>query len=181
MAILTGELRALMLAALAAAGASTLFAQPLLEYQVKAAYLYNFAKFVEWPDGPADQNGVIILGVLGKNTAAVVERALGSKNLNGRRLIVKWVSTLPEMKTCHILFISSEEKKRQEETIRALADAGVLLVGETEGFIERGGMVNFVREQNRVRFQVNVTAAEKAGLRISSRLLTVAAADGGKH
>jgi hypothetical protein len=148
------------------------------EYQIKAAFLFNFAKFVEWP--PAAFPGAsspFVIGVLGENPfGGDLERTIRGKTVGNRRFVIKEVASMAEARDCHILFISTSERKRLAEVLEALRGVSVLTVGEMDGFTEGGGMINFAREARgtRVRFQVNNEAAKKAGMKISSKLLSLA-------
>jgi len=146
------------------------------EYQVKAAFLYNFAKFVEWPaSGFSDASAPLRICVFGKDPFGQELRDIASeKNINGRRLQIDQLDDLQLARTCHILFISSSEKAQLTRIFESLRGTDVLTVGDTNGFVEHGGMINFVLENNRVQFEVNRKAAEQAGLKISSKLLGVA-------
>jgi hypothetical protein len=148
------------------------------EYQVKAAFLYNFAKFVEWPAQtfPADDSPVVI-GILGKNPFGEdLERTVRDKSINGRPLAVRSLASLddPVLKHCQIIFIHPAEKGRLGEILARLKGTPALTVSETEGFTQSGGMINFVMEGRKVRFEINDAAAARAGLKISSKLLSLA-------
>lgn len=147
-------------------------AQPS-EYQVKAAFIFNFAKFVEWPAGAfADAKSPLCIGVLGENPfGANLERTVQDKMLNNRAIVIKECKTLEDARKCHLLFISASEKKPLQEILEGLAGAHILTVGEAENFLKGGGMINFFREGNRFRFEINDGAAKKAGLKIDSKLL----------
>jgi hypothetical protein len=149
---------------------------PAGEYQVKAAFLYNFAKFVEWPPGSfADRAAPLRICVLGQDPFGEELRNIASnKIINGRKLVVDEVADLAAARRCHILFIAASKKAEMKQTVESLRGADVLTVGDTKGFAKMGGMINFVLEDDRVRFEVNQTAAEQTGLRISSKLLSVA-------
>jgi len=151
-------------------------AAPPSEYQLKAAYLFNFAKFVEWPTGAfAQATSPMVIGVLGDNPfGGDLERTIHGKSINDHPMQVRAVQSLGDAKQCHILFISPSEKKRLPEIVAALRGVPVLTVGESEGFPEAGGMINFVLEGNKIRFQINNDAARNAGLKISSKLLSLA-------
>ena len=172
-----------------AAGALLAQGDASLEYQVKAAFLYNFAKFVEWPAGKLGDGGSpIAVCVFGRDPfGATLDQTLQGKTANDRTLVVRRATAAADLKRCHILFISSSEKKRMAETLQSLGGGSVLTVGETEGFTEQGGMVNFTREQNKVRLEINPAAAARAGIRISSQLLKLARvvvrdeAEAGRH
>ena len=149
---------------------------PAGEYQVKAAFLYNFAKFVEWPPGSfADRAAPLRICVLGQDPFGEELRNIASdKIINGRRLVVDEVADLMAARSCHILFIASSKKAEMKQIIESLRGADVLTVGDTKGFAKMGGMINLVLDDDRVRFEVNQTAAEQTGLRISFKLLRVA-------
>lgn len=147
-------------------------AQPS-EYQVKAAFIFNFAKFVDWPPRAfADAKAPLCIGILGENPfGANLERTVRDKTLNNRSIVVKECGTLEEAKKCHLLFISTSEKKPLQEILDGLVGMNILTIGETETFIKSGGMINFFREGTRFRFEINDEAAKKAGLKIDSKLL----------
>lgn len=149
---------------------------PPSEHQVKAAFLFNFAKFVEWPAATfPETNSPIIFGVMGESPfGKVFEDTVRDKKINNRPVIVKPVPTPQEGKTCHILFINPSEKNRLPEIVEAVRSSSVLTVSETEQFIQSGGIINFMRENNKIRFEISDDAARRAGLKISSKLLSLA-------
>jgi uncharacterized protein DUF4154 len=142
------------------------------EYQVKAAFLFNFAKFVEWPSqtfkSPSDSMSICVLGPnpFGRS----LEGAVDGKSVDGRKFVLRQIANLAQAGGCQILFIASGQKKGPAEA----AMAGVLTVGESDGFAAGGGMIGFKLEGGRVRLEVNVGAAEQNRLRISSKLLSLA-------
>jgi hypothetical protein len=143
------------------------------EYAVKAAFLYNFAKFVEWPSGAP--GGPIKIGILGKDPfGSTLDSTVRGKTANGRSLVVRRLKRTRDARSCHIVFISRSEKGRLTEILTAVKGAPVLTVADTERFAHQGGMVNFYLEQNKVRFEANVRAARHARLTISSKLLRLA-------
>jgi len=149
------------------------------EYQLKAAYLFNFAKFVEWPpEAFPEPTAPFTIGILGEDPFDEdLERTVKGKAVAGRRLVIRHVKALAELKSCHIVFISRSESRktgRWREIFKALGAACALTVSEADGFVEAGGMINFVTEGTRVRFQINDPAARRAGLKISSKLLNLA-------
>ncbi len=146
------------------------------EYQVKAAFLYNFAKFIAWPPSSfSDASAPLRICVLGQDPFGQELRDITSdKNINGRRLQVDQVADLGLARTCHILFVASSEKAQLKRIFESLQGTDAVTVGDSKGFIDQGGMINFVLENNRVQFEVNHKAAERAGLKISSKLLNVA-------
>ena len=152
---------------------------PPSEYQLKAAFLLNFAKFVEWPPTAfAGANSPMILGILGENPFGdALERTIRDKTINNRPLVIKEFRSAAEATNCHLLFIGASEKARLPAVLKGLSEAkaSVLTVGEADRFTESGGMINFVRQGNKIRFQINEVAAKGVGLKISSKLLSLAA------
>lgn len=148
----------------------------LSEYQVKAAFLYNFAKFVEWPaEAPSEASAEMVLCLLGDDPfGSDLEQTIEGKMVNGRKLVIRRFKALRGLETCHILFISPSEGNQLLEILAALKGLSLLTVGEMERFTKLGGIINFTIEGNKVRFDINIDAAERAGLKISSRLLRVA-------
>lgn len=146
------------------------------EYQIKAAFLYNFAKFVQWPPQAfASPTSPIVIGVLGKNNFGdVLEKTIRGKVINDRPLQFKQFHSVKEATNCQILFISTSEKNSLPKILDDLQGASVLTVSETDHFTEAGGMINFIIEDNKIHFQINNEAAKKARLTISSKLLSLA-------
>ena len=151
-------------------------AQTVSEYQFKAAYLYNFSKFVEWPaQAFASPVAPIRLCVLKEQAfESELNQVVKGKTVGGRAVAVVPVQTAEQSLGCQILFIASSQDKQSRQIIDTLRNTSVLTVGESEGFLERGGIINFVLQDDRVQLQVNHKAATQAGLHISSRLLSVA-------
>jgi YfiR/HmsC-like len=148
------------------------------EYQLKAAFLYNFAKFIDWPpEALADEKEPFIIGVLGDNPFGNdLEQTVAAKKINDHTISIQSFHTAAEAAHCQILFISKSEEKHFSEIIQALHGTAVLTVSENDGFIKTGGMVNFVKEDNKIRFQINDEAAKANRLKISSKLLSLAVA-----
>jgi hypothetical protein len=146
------------------------------EYQVKAAFLYNFAKFVEWPPSSfSDASASLQICVLGRDPFGDALRNITKeKIINGHKLEVRQVADLQQARSCHILFVASSGTTPVKQIVDGLRGASVLTVGDTKGFAQQGGMINFVLENDRVQFEVSSKAAEEAGLKISSKLLSVA-------
>ncbi len=139
------------------------------EYDVKAAFVLNFAKFVEWPD--TNTNSPFAICTLGEDPfGAALDRIVAGETINNRQVVVRRLRKLQE--PCDIVFFAGSER----DTTGLLRDigTGVLTVGESPDFLRHGGMINFVIADRRVRFDVNRTAAERASVKISSRLLGVA-------
>jgi hypothetical protein len=152
------------------------FAQTIDEYQLKAAFLYNFAKFVEWPalTFKTDKDPMRIC-VLGQNPfGGALGEAVAGKTVSGRSFAVADISNASQAADCQMLFVSSSERQHLPSIFGALRTMGILTVGETEGFAAQGGVVNFRLEGGRVRLEINIEAAERAKLRISSKVLSLA-------
>ena len=174
-------------------------AAPRSKYETKAGYLLNFAEFIEWPAGAfSNAKSPIILGVVGKDPFGPELDKLQGKTVNGRTLEIKrfkgalefrgeetpgrrqddlpakQAKKLSEMKSCHILFITSSEKNFLPKTRKPFRGASVLTVGETDSFLREGGMITFVESGNNVQLEINLAAAEQARLKISSKLLSLA-------
>lgn len=146
---------------------------PPTEYQIKAAFLYNFAKFVKWPPQSfPETNSPIVVGVLGKNVfGADLEKTIHDKTVNNRPFKFVEFKSSVEATNCHILFISPSEKDNLKKIVDGLNNSSILTVSETDQFIRVGGMVNFYIQENKIRFEINDEMAKKAGLTVSSKLL----------
>jgi hypothetical protein len=145
---------------------------PSREYVIKAAFIYNFLKFVDWP--PASGGGPITIGVIGSNPFGAALTQLNGKSVKGRTIAVRQLNTVAEAEGCQVLFIPASDADRQRQILEALKSSSVLTVGESKGFAQRGGIINFVVQDDRVRFEVNPSAAERARLSISSEMLKLA-------
>lgn len=154
----------------------TALAQNVNETEVKAAFLYHFTGYVEWPDGAFDSSSSpFVIGVVGKSEIlSSLQDAVRGKRWHGRAFAVKRVEIGKELRRCHVVFIAASEAKRLPQVLEILGDAPVLTVGESEGFAQQGGIINFFVEQKRVRFEINPDAAKRAHLTISSKLLHLA-------
>jgi hypothetical protein len=146
------------------------------EYDLKAAFLFNFAKFVEWPpEAFAETNSPIVIGILGKNVFGdTLEKIINNRKVNNRGFEFRHFDSTSETTNCQILFVSSSEKNDFAKIVSALHNASVLTVSEADGFLKAGGMVNFLIEGKNIRFQISDEAAKKARLNISSKLLSLA-------
>jgi len=144
------------------------------EYEVKAAFLYNFAKFVRWPDDEAAGRPFVV-GVLGQDPfGEALDRTFAGKTIRNRKAEVRRI-TAPEMaKHVQILFVSSSERPRLAEILRSLEGSSVLTVGETDGFADRGGMIAFRLRDDLVRFDINLDQVKRARLIMSSQLIRLA-------
>jgi hypothetical protein len=145
------------------------------DYDVKAVYLYNFGRFVEWPARVTIKNDSFTVCVLGQDPfGSALDTALAGESIGGKSVAAKRISTPQEAASCQILFMSSAEESRLSRIIEALDKGAVLTVSDMPQFSQRGGMIQFVLEGKKVRFEVNLTAVQRAGLTLSSELLKVA-------
>jgi hypothetical protein len=150
--------------------------QSASEYQVKAAYLFNFLKFVEWPgQSPGDTPGPWLICVVGENPfGSDLAQVISGKSVQGHELQIKDSLAPGDLHACHILFVSASERKRLPAILAALKGSSTLTVGDMENFTGSGGMIQFIEEDGRVRFVINAGAASGAGLKVSSKLLSLA-------
>ncbi|MCS6950195.1 MAG: YfiR family protein, partial [bacterium] len=152
------------------------FAQGYNEIEVKAAFLYHFTSYIEWPPKAFDSpTAPVVIGVLGRSAILdALREAVRGKSVQGRAITVRQVQTAQEVRQCHVLFVPAAESRNPARILELVGEAPVLVVGEAEGFAHKGGMVNFFIEQNKVRFEVNPDAAKRVNLHISSKLLRLA-------
>lgn len=146
-----------------------------LEYGVKAAFLYNFTKFVEWPPSAFEEPGSLSLCVLGENPfGKSLQSVVEGEQVQGRPITLLHMDSLDDPRLCHILFLSRSETERFPAILAAVRGAPVLTVGEAPGILEKGAGVNFVLKEGKVRFEINQAAVEGNGLKMSSKLLRLA-------
>ena len=149
---------------------------PLSEYQVKAAFLFHFAQMVEWPAdtlGP-DTRPMIFCTTGEDGIAAALEAIVPGKQIATHPIELRRVNSKADFQDCHLVFIGGRDSRRALSIVNRLQDSSVLLVGESEGFAQQGGAIEFLLQNNKVRFDINVSAAQRARLKISSRLLLLA-------
>ena len=146
------------------------------EYLIKAGFIYNFAKLVDWPGAAFTQpDSPIVIGILGADPfGPTIDKVLAGKKVNDHAFVIKRLKSPAEAKDCHILFVSASETSRINDAIRLTKSMPILTISEVPGFANRGGIINLTLEDSRVRFEVNVDAAKAADLNISSRLLALA-------
>ena len=150
-----------------------LWAQSANEYEVKAAFLYKFASFVEWP--PESANTPLCIAVVGQDPFGVaLDDVVKGKSINGRTFLIKRFKSGQDATGCHIVFISATEKGRVRSILDQLRGISILTVSDIPGFCQGGGMIDFELLDQKVRFEINPEAAERARLKISSKLLSVA-------
>ena len=146
------------------------------EYEVKAAFLYNFGRFVSWPhEAFEDSSAALVIGLLGQDPfGATIDAMVGDKKLQGRPVRIRRFESYPGPASCHILFTTWSDPEPLRRLFAALGESPVLTVGESAEFAALGGIVRFFLEENKVRFEVNSAAAERAALTISSKMLRLA-------
>jgi hypothetical protein len=148
--------------------------------QLKAAFLYNFVRFVEWPTNAFSSDSTpIVLGVIGRDSekfSSDLSTLLKEKKAHNRSFVVKKLSTPAEAAACNVVFVSDGDARRAGQVAEATAKKPILLVGEIDDFLQNGGMINIVQDekQKQLRFDINSKAAEQANLTISSHLLRLA-------
>lgn len=168
--------------------------QPAIrEYPIKAAFIYNFIKFTDWPEKKiADSNEPIILGIIGDDPFGDAFEPVKDKQVTGRKVLIERFKSFEEaeksdtsnkielqrkieaLRKCHLLFICSSEKDNLAEIIEALRGSSVLTVGEIPNFLVAGGIIKFLVEEDKIRFEINLDASDEAELKISSKLLRLA-------
>lgn len=164
---------ALILIALGSAG--TAHAANSREYEIKAAYLLKFINYVDWAEQSLPPvGGTITIGLVGENPFGDALAEVNGQTVKGRILAVKEVSSIAEIKGCQIIFIGPSESRRFGQILDSLRDSKILTVSEIDGFAEQGGVINFISERNKVRFEINPEAARSKGMTISSELLKLA-------
>ena len=148
---------------------------PQPEYVIKAAYLYNFAMFVEWPPETFPKpDSPVVIGILGREPfGPALENTIQSKRINGRPFVIRHYQKGQSIGNCHILFVSSGTQESVAELRARLKDKAVLIVGETPGFAQDGGNINLVVEDGKVKCEINLNAAKESELKISSKLLSL--------
>lgn len=145
------------------------------EYQLKAAFIFHFAQLVEWPREAAGASGNLVLCTLGDDPFhGELENTVSGKRVGSRMLQVRHPRLPQESHGCQLLFISKAESRRIPAVLSEIRRSPILTVGETDGFLEAGGIIRFCLEGNKLRFEINRSAADMAGLKISSRLLVLA-------
>jgi hypothetical protein len=146
------------------------------EYSVKAAFLFHFAQFVDWPDGtfPEADSPLVYCTIGADPFHGALEASLLGKKMDGHGFQVRHARQISEIQGCHVLFIGGGEKGQLASVLANVKGSPVLTVGESERFVDDGGMIGFCVEENKIRFKINLESAEKAQLRISAKLLALA-------
>lgn len=147
------------------------------EYQVKAAFIFQFAKFVEWPPEAAGRaSNTFTICVLGKSPFGRSLHSLAGQTVHGRRVVVTQIRGTEEIESCNVLYVSSSEKGKLQQILAAVGTRPVLTISDIKRFASSGGMIGFVPVGDKVRFEINQRAALRSGLRISAQLLRLAVA-----
>ena len=156
-------------AALAATG-------PSREYVVKAAFIFNFAQFVEWPaEAFETEDAPLVIGVLGENPFGdALARAVQNKTARGHPLVVRHFPDVASLRGCHLLYTGATDGETVRQLVAKVGTSPVLTLGEPGSFLAAGGTMRFLMDEGKVRFEVNLDAAAAARLRISSKLLKLA-------
>ena len=143
------------------------------EYNVKAAFLYNFSQFIEWPaEAFPEAQTPLVIGVIGEDPfGSYLDEIVRGEKWKNHALVVQRYQQVEEIKTCHILFVSQSETKRVDQILASLNGRPILTVGEVESFAQRGGMIRFATQNNKIRFRVNLESTKAANITISSKLL----------
>lgn len=148
----------------------------LSEYEIKAAFLYNFAKFTEWPSETfSEATDSLIIGVLGRDPFGnILENIIGGKTIGGRPITIHRFPRPGVLDRCHILYISESETHRLSDIFQRLQKASVLTVSDIPDFAQKGGMIYLYPKENKIRFAINLSQVEKARLKLSAKLLNLA-------
>lgn len=164
----------LLLSVLALLPASA--AAPPNEYALKSVFLYNFCRFIDWPDiAFTSPNEPLIIGVLGNDPfGSMLDEAVQGERFRGRAIQIEHYRSPREIGHCHLLFVTGPETARMDEILAAVSGKSIVTVGESEGFVARGGMIALAADRNRVRLLINPNALRAAKLDVSSKLLRVA-------
>jgi hypothetical protein len=172
--LLTGILLVLLLAAVAAFAPAVRGEEAAArEYQVKAAFILNFAKFIDWPAGsPAD--GGFTICTLGTDPFDEAFNSLKGKTIKGKPVTVRHLARVEDLRECQILFIGSSERKHLAGIVKVSRESRALTVSEVDGFCQAGGGINLVTEKSKVVFEINAKATQQAGLKVSAQLLKLA-------
>ncbi len=151
------------------------YARDSLEYRVKAAFIYNFTKFVKWPDSAfSDATSPIRICILGDSPFGASLDAVAGKKAGGRRLVIYGARSVNDIEDCHVLFISSGSERDFFSSIERIEGRKILTIGDRQGIAKKGAVISFIMVSNRVQFEINTKSAERANLKISSQLLKIA-------
>ncbi|HEY6191504.1 MAG TPA: YfiR family protein [Bacteroidota bacterium] len=156
------------------------------ESKFKAAYLYNFLQFIEWPESSfTNRSSPVTIGILNQEPLAnILEQIVQGERVHGREIVVRKFRDTKSIRECQVLFVPRSERNEIPSILVSTEGSSVLTVGEVDGFAEEGGAINFFVQENKLKFEINQDALKNANLRASSRLLRLArlvgSAEGGK-
>jgi hypothetical protein len=167
---------ALCLAEMGSEGSVKVAAQAPNEYRVKAAFILNFARFIEWPGDVYSDGSSLVVGIIGDDPFGGALDQLNGTSVNGRRISIRRLRLGDNLRACQILFVSSSERSRLGKILEGLRGASVLTIGELPQFIQAGGILKFVIQDDKVRFEIDAGTASQAHLRVSSKLLALSKA-----
>ena len=146
---------------------------PSLESKVKAACILNFIRFTEWPQ--ADAKTEIVVGLLGDDPyEGALEQMLSGQNVGGRKIVVRHYGSSEEVKAAQVIVVGITDDKTSQEALAQLKNQPTLTIGESSGFLDEGGMIRLLKEDGKVRFEINTSPAKISHLTISSKLLSLA-------
>ena len=150
--------------------------EPFLhENRIKAAFMYNFVKFIQWPESAfIDPESPVFICILGKDPLMDALQSITGKMVRGRRIVISHIENISSVKGCHILFVTKSEKSMAKHIISKFKGSPVLTVSDMDDFVKAGGMIGMVRVENKIRFNINLVATQDSGLTISSQLLKLA-------
>lgn len=150
-------------------------AEPNKEYQIKAAFIFNFAQFVQWPDQAfSSSDSPFYIGILGDDPfGSLLEKTIQGESIDQHKLVVRRSQSFEDLKNCQLLFISKSEEDHLSEILSKVDTRPVLTVSEMSRFCQNGGAIGFYLQGNKVRFEINPRAAQRGGLKISSQLLSL--------
>lgn len=150
-------------------------AQSLSEAELKAAYLYNFAKFIYWPEGTfINEQSPLVIGVLGKNPFPKELLPLSAKKVRNRPITIRQFAKIKDIQLCHLLYISPSISTNLQSVLDILHTKPIVTVGDQKTFVHSGGIIQFVTRRDRLRFLINLKTAEENKIKINSQLLTLA-------
>jgi hypothetical protein len=146
------------------------------EYQIKAVFLFNFTQFVEWPEAAfPTPDGPFVIGIIGRDPfGTYLQETVQGEKMQGHPLVVKRIQSPDEAVNCHILFVNASDKADIQLIVEKARDKPVLTVGDAPNFAAQGGMIRFLKEDNKIRIQINLEATRQANVMISSKLLNLA-------
>jgi hypothetical protein len=148
-------------------------AQAPNEYRVKAAFILNFARFIEWPNDAYGDGSWLVVGIVGDDPFGGSFDQLNGNMINGRRIAIKHLKATDYLKGCQVLFVSSSERGRLGKILESVRGGSVLTIGELSQFNQAGGVIKFVIQDDKVRFEINPAAVRQARLKVSSKLLAL--------